>query len=1341
MKPVTQMLRAFIETDPPKAKGAGLKRKSPLADQKMEMAEIERLLGPDAWPWFGPMLIIDCETTTDIGQKLRFGVFQERGLNYRDLVERKRLNGRITREDMDEQRSEGIFYNPATCSEAEIETMRAHTEKNGLRFLTLEKFLYTVFYRLYYYKRWREGDPPMTMPMLVIGHNLPFDLGAISYDAGPSKGRNYGGLTLKLAEKRPAIVIKKLGFGKHLFSAHHHWNKRRNLQFVDTQQLGRAMLGPGNSSIKGMLKKLKIGDETKGEADYEGPITPKYIEYCRADVRATWRIFVELRALYRKHGRTREIDRIYSEASLGKAYLTDFGIKPFLQQNPGFDRRMIGPFMEALYGGRSEVRVRHELRETIVADFRSQYSTINALMRLQDLLIAERIEAIEGGSASEAARFLRGVTLADLQRKETWPKLRGVALIKPAGDILPVRTVFHADDAQDTADPTLRAQQIGVNVVLSEPPTWYSFADVIASKILNGDRCPEILRTITLEPHGVQSGLKPIKFFGEPNYEIDLVRDDLFQRVIDMRAEVKDDNPAMALSLKLLASATSYGALIEFIVDEHTTPRGTTVYHGTESTRRLARAALPSDDGGFEISGYKAERAGDWFAPWGPLIPAGGRLLLAIAERLAADPGLGYGFCDTDSMAFGQPGGMDQDDFRARVEQIAGPHGWFQELSPYSNNDALFNIEPVNYAHDDPKQLEPLYVLAVSAKRYALANRRGEEWTIRKATGHGLGHISAPAYDPTALPPHPAAPLEKLSNSRNPKLVCDLWRIAFEAAGRGDNIQLAVKDALKILPGLNEPQFQQRALSSRADWLAYDRLPNKRAFMFFNILPAPVSSDWTFAANDPEINKTRNDLLDTTLYAKAGKDFLDKDRLRRSDNNQFPAEIFHNAFGLRLCTVADCLWDYFDHSEMKSRGEKGLLQRRKMVIFDHEYIGKETNSLIDPDVEAAGDEEIEDAPNIPIFRRGFNPSLLIGLDFDALGVRAGVKPETLRDAFRRGRRLERGAMKRLRASLEISEEGAVSIVEAAPTPAEARRAARMARQLRTLHDALAKGKDFDLNGARRPALKNERRGPVPLTALRLAVERHLSDKAARRFFKDRIGVFWSGRAAIYAGNEREMRLIEEAIALASGAKRARVVKRARAGVTALEKATAEERLKARSRKSEHQRQARAARKAAVEAVFDTPVEAPRAAGEDALPEPFSDAWTDKFSRAFQALFVIFLAAVLLIPFRREIETAWRATIRRASPDTASMVFADALQDRIEKRLKRVEADKLRKRRARRAQNESDHPTGGVIQQRVRGRALGDDDAQQVASEANASPRIVDADKVAAAELIPVDEGE
>ena len=336
-------------------------------------------------------------------------------------------------------------------------------------------------------------------------------------------------------------------------------------------------------------------------------------------------------------------------------------------------------------------------------------------------------------------------------------------------------------------------------------------------------------------------------------------------------------------------------------------------------------------------------------------------------------------------------------------------------------------------------------------------------------------------------------------------------------------------------------------------------------------------------------------------------------------------------------------------------------------------------------------------------------------------------------------------MKRLRASLEVSEDGAVSIAEAAPLPAEARRAARMARQLRTLHDALAKGKDFDLNGARRPALKNERRGPVPLTALRLAVERHLPDKAARRFFKDRIGVFWSGRAAIYAGNERE-------IAIDRGGHRARVRGEARPGRQAREgrrdgvregdgRGTPQgAQPEIRTSRGKRGPRARRRSKPSLTRLLKRPSE--RRPPIDAIAGGrFRTHGRTNFARALQALFIIVLAVFALMPFRREIEAAWRATIRRASPDTAWIVFADDLQERIEKRLKRVEADKLRKRRARRAQNESDHPSGGVVQKRARRRAFGDDDAQKVASEADASARVVNADKVAAAELMPADEGE
>jgi hypothetical protein len=121
MKPFTQLLRAYPVPDPKKKKKDGRRRfrsggqprdQSPVEDQRNEMEWIKTRLGPAAWPWFGPMLLLDCETFSGMGQELRFGMFQERGVNYRELVENIRFKGKPTREYLDQIRSEGLFYNP-----------------------------------------------------------------------------------------------------------------------------------------------------------------------------------------------------------------------------------------------------------------------------------------------------------------------------------------------------------------------------------------------------------------------------------------------------------------------------------------------------------------------------------------------------------------------------------------------------------------------------------------------------------------------------------------------------------------------------------------------------------------------------------------------------------------------------------------------------------------------------------------------------------------------------------------------------------------------------------------------------------------------------------------------------------------------------------------------------------------------------------------------------------------------------------------------------------------------------------------------------------------------------
>src|ERR1700677_3967476 len=240
---------------------------------------------------------------------------------------------------------------------------------------------------------------------MIVGHNLPFDLGRLTYGYGYARDRMFGGLTYKLLKHRPDIAVKKLGFAKAMYKAHTDKNDRSNHIFVDTQQLGRALCGASvNSSLQGLAKALRLPSSNKLEMDFEGPITTEALDYNAKDVDLTWRVYQGLRDIYERDGYTcrdnkgrllKPIDQVLSEASRGKGLLQELGIKP---PRTKFDKdewnRISAVAMASTYGGLAGVRHRLDIAEIIHADFKSQYTSAYLWLGLERLLTAERISVI-----------------------------------------------------------------------------------------------------------------------------------------------------------------------------------------------------------------------------------------------------------------------------------------------------------------------------------------------------------------------------------------------------------------------------------------------------------------------------------------------------------------------------------------------------------------------------------------------------------------------------------------------------------------------------------------------------------------------------------------------------------------------------------------------------------------------------------------------------------------------------------------------------------------------------------------------------------------------------------
>ncbi len=137
----------------------------------------------------------------------------------------------------------------------------------------------------------------------------------------------------------------------------------------------------------------------------------------------------------------------------------------------------------------------------------------------------------------------------------TW-KLCTIVRVTPNEDIFPVRAEY--DEVTKT---------IGVNRLTTKETLLFTLADCVVSKLLTG-KCPTIEKAQSYRPGSRQSGLKPIRILGKPDFTIDPNSDDFFTRLIDLRDEAKANRDSIEKTLKIIANSTSYGIFIEVTRDD-----------------------------------------------------------------------------------------------------------------------------------------------------------------------------------------------------------------------------------------------------------------------------------------------------------------------------------------------------------------------------------------------------------------------------------------------------------------------------------------------------------------------------------------------------------------------------------------------------------------------------------------------------------------------------------------------------------------------------------------------------------------------------------------------------
>lgn len=863
--------------------------------------------GIDASEW---SLTFDCETRTDAGQALRFGVYQLRCGS--ELIEA------------------GLFYAPDGVEAAELATLEAFASRESLQLRSRDEFVDEVLFHRAYQLRAR-----------IIGFNLPFDISRLAISYGPARGGMYGGFTFTLSRQKiwPHIRVKHLSrrcalidFAAPFRQRNSKGQRNRGMQtpvrrgyFVDVNTLAASLLSQG-FTLASLGRSLKVANPKLEFNEFEGPLSDSMLDYAVRDVQTTWECYAALLEKLAGLGLPDlRPEEIYSEASIGKGYLRAMGIAPWREVQPDYPPEMVGRILSTYYGGRSEVRIRRQVRQVILCDFLSMYPTVCTLMGLWRFVTARGV--VQSYATQETRKLLSRVTLADLQSPDIWRDLAVLVKVLPDGDIFPVRAAYKGE----------ALATIGANALSSATPLWFTLADCIASKLLTG-KAPEILEAVAFAPGPMQPDLQAININGNTEYRVDPFEADFFKRVIELRKATQEQMRSAGLdrrealdseqhALKICANSTSYGIWMQVNVAKQAKDFIATI-HGFDG-KPFARQT------------NKAEKPGEYFHPLlASLITGAARLMLAITEGQIAAHGLEWAFCDTDSMAIAKPEAMGATEFREKVQGIAD---WFTALNPYSFSNSILKIEGENasLATGDP---EPLFCWAVSSKRYALFNL-GSDGTpiLRKVSAHGLGHL-LPPYRADSPPADIPEPHESVLRSGVDRWHCDLWFeiVSAAIAGKPD------MPRLDFHPGMNAPAVSRYGATAPELLRWFNGYNASRAYSdqvkpFGFLLSLRARREWTgeaIIALQPRSGRP------PTVQAPKPVAPFDRDAAKIAAS-AFDRETGHPMPANALQTYREALGQYHLHPESKFLGgdycDRGTTKRRHIRVSAVSHIGKEAN--------------------------------------------------------------------------------------------------------------------------------------------------------------------------------------------------------------------------------------------------------------------------------------------------------------------------------------------------------------------------------------------------------------